>query len=107
MTTHASIDPMIQRKGMADMAKLYLGGADPKTPLAAPLHGDLTGLPPLLLQVGTTETLLDDSNRIAEKARDAGVDVDLEPWEEMIQAWHIFAPMLPEGQQAIDRIASM
>jgi acetyl esterase/lipase len=104
MTTKADIDPLVQRETILEMAKAYLGGADPRTPLAAPLHADLTGLPPLLIQVGTAEALLDDSTRLAERARSAGVEVVLEPWDDMIHMWHWFAAMLPEGQQAIDRI---
>jgi acetyl esterase/lipase len=87
------------------MAELYLGGAHPRTPLAAPLHADLRGLPPLLVHVGTAETLLDDAVRVSERAREAGVDVTYEAWEDMIHVWHLFAPMLPEGQQAIERVA--
>ena len=85
------------------MAENYLGNADPRTPLAAPLYADLKGLPPLLIQVGTSEVLLDDALGLADKAKAAGVDVVLEQWEDMIHMWHFF-PMLPEGQQAIDRI---
>lgn len=103
-TTKAAVDPMIQGKMIAEGGKAYLGGAHPHTPLAAPLYADLTGLPPLLLQVGTSEVLLDDSTRLAERAKSAGVDVTLEPWDDMIHVWQIFAAMLPEGQQAIDRI---
>jgi len=79
-------------------------GQGPRTPLAAPLYADLTGLPPLLIQVGTAETLLDDASRLAERARKAGVAVSYEPSEDMIHVWHLFASMLDEGQQAIDRI---
>jgi monoterpene epsilon-lactone hydrolase len=104
MTTKATVDPMVQKAGLVDMAKLYLGGKSARTPLAAPLYADLAGLPPLLIQVGTWETLLDDSTRIAERARKAGVKVTLEPWEKMIHVWQSFAPILDEGQQAIDRI---
>ncbi|MCX8072806.1 MAG: alpha/beta hydrolase [Candidatus Binatia bacterium] len=104
MTTKADVDPMVQREPLLRMAAMYLGGKDPRTPLAAPLYADLKGLPPLLIQVGTAETLLDDSMRLAERARAAGVDVTLEPWEDMIHVWQAFASMLPEGQQAIDRI---
>ena len=104
MTARAEVDPMVQRDGLLAMAKAYLGDANPRLPLAAPLYADLTGLPPLLIQVGTAETLLDDSTRLAERARSAGVDVVLEPWEDMIHVWHFFASMLPEGQQAVDRI---
>ena len=104
MTTKADIDPIVQKAGLVRMAVAYLGGKDPRTPLAAPLYADLSGLPPLLIQVGTAETLLDDAARLAERARKAGVTVSYEPWEDMIHVWHLFAPMLDEGQQAIDRI---
>jgi acetyl esterase/lipase len=104
MTTKAGVDPIVQKAGLLQMAAAYLGGKDARTPLAAPLYADLSGLPPLLIQVGTAETLLDDASRLAERARKAGVTVSYEPWESMIHVWHLFAPMLDEGQQAIDRI---
>ncbi len=106
MTTRAAVDPVVQKEGLLDMAKLYLGGADPRDPLAAPLHADLSGLPPLLIQVGDAETLLDDSTRITERARKADVDVTLKIWDEMPHVWHLFAPILPEGQQAIEEIGT-
>jgi epsilon-lactone hydrolase len=104
MTTKADVDPIVQKAGIEQMAAAYLGGKDPRTPLAAPLYADLTGLPPLLIQVGTAETLLDDASRLAERARKAGVAVSYEPSEDMIHVWHLFASMLDEGRQAIDRI---
>ena len=104
MTTKAEADPMIQREAGLQWANAYLGDAHPRTPLAAPLYADLRGLPPLLIQVGTEEALLDDSTRLAERAKAAGVDVALEVWDDMIHVWQFFAAMLPEGQQAIDRI---
>jgi acetyl esterase/lipase len=104
MTAKADLDPMVQRDGLLKMAAAYLGSQSPRTPLAAPLYADLSGLPPLLIQVGTAETLLDDATRLAERARKAGVQVSLEPWEDMIHVWQAFASMLPEGRQAIDRI---
>jgi epsilon-lactone hydrolase len=106
MTSRAAEDPMVQKAGLVLLAGLFLNGQDPRTPLAAPLHADLSGLPPLLIQVGTAETLLDDSLRLAERARQAGVDVKLEKWEELIHVFQLFAAMLPEGQQAIDRIGA-
>ena len=106
MTSNADVDPMVQKQSLDDMAKAYLGGADPKSPLAAPLHADLKGLPPILIQVGTHETLLDDSTRLAQVARGAGVDVSIEKAEGMFHVWHAFAPMLPEGQKAIDRLGA-
>jgi monoterpene epsilon-lactone hydrolase len=104
MITRAEADPMTQRESLLQTAKAYLGDAHPRTPLAAPLYADLRGLPPLLIQVGTAETLLDDATRLAERAKSAGVDVALEVWDDMFHVWQFFAGMLPEGQQAIDRI---
>lgn len=104
MTTRAGLDPMVQREGLVGMANLYLNGTDPRTPLAAPLYADLHSLPPLLIQVGTSETLFDDSTRLAECAKAAGVEVTLEPWDDMIHVWQLFASVLPEGQKAVDRI---
>ena len=106
MTTKASVDPIVQRPGLLWFANLYLGGAHPRTPLAAPLYADLHGLPPLFIHVGTAETLLDDATRLADCAKAAGVDVTLEAWEEMIHVWHLFAALLPEGQQAIERLGA-
>ena len=106
MTTRAAVDPVVQKEGLLGMAKIYLGGADPKNPLAAPLHANLAGLPPLLIQVGDAETLLDDATRITERARKADVDVTLKIWDEMPHVWHLFAPILPEGQQAIEEIGT-
>ncbi len=106
ITTKASVDPIIQRQGLVWLANLYLGGANPRTPLAAPLYADLHGLPPLFIHVGTAEILLDDATRLAERAKTAGVDVTLEVCEEMIHVWHLFAAMLPEGQQAIERVGA-
>lgn len=104
MKTRAQADPVVQREGLVGMASAYLQGKDPRTPLAAPLYADLKGLPPLLIQVGDAETLLDDSNRLAGRAKAAGVEVKLEVWPEMIHVWQLFASFLPEGQEAIDGI---
>ncbi len=106
MTSKDSVDPMVHKEGLLGMAKAYLGGQNPRSPLAAPLYADLAGLPPLLIQVGTSETLLDDASRLAERAKKAGVNVTYEPWENMIHVWQLFAPMLDEGQQAIDKIGA-
>jgi epsilon-lactone hydrolase len=102
--TRAAKDPMVGSSNLLPMAKMYIGDQDPKNPLASPLHGDYHGLPPLLIQVGDAEILLDDSTRVAECAKAAGVKVDLEVWDEMMHVWHVFAKILPEGQQAIDKI---
>ena len=104
MTTCAARDPMVQREGLLQMAAAYLAGQDARSPLASPIHADLRELPPLLVHVGTAETLLDDATRLAERARAADVPVDLEVWDDMIHVWHAFAPLLPEADEAIARI---
>jgi epsilon-lactone hydrolase len=104
MKTRAQADPVVRRDMLAQMATAYLGGKSARTPLAAPLYADLKGLPPLLIQVGDAETLLDDSNRLADRAREAGVQVKLEVWPEMIHVFQNFASFLPEGQKAIEGI---
>jgi acetyl esterase/lipase len=89
-------DPIATRAGLCMLAAGYLNGADPATPLASPLFADLRGLPPLLLQVGSREALLDDTTRLAERARAAGVDVTLDVLEGVIHIWQYFGPDLPE-----------
>jgi acetyl esterase/lipase len=106
MTTRATIDPVNQREGILNNAKLYLGNGDRKAPLVSPLYADLTNLPPLLIQVGESEVLLDDSKRLALRAKRYGVDVNLEIWPEMIHVWQLFAAVLPEAQQAIEHIGA-
>ncbi|HXN86854.1 MAG TPA: alpha/beta hydrolase [Candidatus Binataceae bacterium] len=106
MTTKDAADPMVHKDGLVGMAKAYLAGKNPRTPLAAPLYAELAGLPPLLIQVGTSETLLDDASRFSERAKKAGVNVTYEPWDKMIHVWQLFAPMLDEGQQAIEKIGA-
>jgi epsilon-lactone hydrolase len=97
----AETDPTVQKATIEMMAQWYLGGADPRHPHAAPIYGDLRGLPPLLIQVGAVETLLDDSIALARKAGTADVPVELQIWPEMIHIWHIFFPMLSAGRRAI------
>ena len=106
MTTKAEEDPIVQREAIMRMGEAYLGGADPREPLAAPLYANLTGLPPMLIQVGTSEILFDDATRLAERAKEAGVDVTLEPWEGMIHVWQLFASMVPESKKAVKGIGN-
>lgn len=101
MISKAATDPTVQKAGILDMAKLYLHGADPRSPLAAPIHGDLRGLAPLLIQVGAAETLLDDAIRLAQIAGAADVALDLQIWPEMIHVWHLYYPELAAGRRAI------
>ena len=85
-------------------AEMYACDADRKDPLLSPLFADYTGIPPLLLQAGSVELICRDTERVAAKARDAGVEVVEEIWDDMFHVWQAFAPMLPEGQEAIDHI---
>ena len=105
-TTRVEADPIVKHESVAAMATAYLAGNDAKTPLASPLFADLRGLPPLLIQVGDDEVLLDDAVQLAERARKAGVETTLEVADKMIHVWHWFFPMLDEGQAAIDRIGA-
>jgi acetyl esterase/lipase len=102
--TKAEEDPMVSGELLQQMADAYVEDSDARAATASPCFADLAGLPPLLIQVGTAETLLDDSRRLADRAKSSGVDVVLEEWDEMIHVWHAFAPLLPEGRQAILRI---
>lgn len=83
---------------------MYLADRDPRTPLASPLYADLHGLPPLLVQVGSAEMLLDDAKRFARRVADAGVPVELELWENMVHVWHFLSPIEIKARQAIQGI---
>lgn len=102
----ASQDPTLTPAGLRASAGHYLGATDGHDPLASSVYADLSGLPPLLLQVGSSEILLDDSARLAQAAGAAGTFVRLEIWPEMIHVWQSFAFMLPEGAQALDAIGN-
>jgi acetyl esterase/lipase len=104
--SRGDVDPMCSRASLEPQAAAYLAGTDPAHPLASPLHADLWGLPPLLVQVGDAEVLLDDSVRFAERASAAGVDCTLEVAPEMIHVWHLFAEFAPEGVDAVERLAA-
>jgi epsilon-lactone hydrolase len=103
---NAAVDPIVRPGIVAEMAQAYLAGADPTTPLASPLWADLRGLPPLLIQVGSDEVLLDDATELAERGTAAGVETTLEVAPRMVHVWHWFLPMLDEAQTAIDRIGA-
>jgi monoterpene epsilon-lactone hydrolase len=103
---NAATDPMIDADRVPPLVDYYLAGADPRTPYASPLYGDLAGLPPSLIQVGSDEALRDDAVRIAERLRAAGGRVVLEIWPRMPHVWHAFAPFVPESRRAIARIGA-
>lgn len=105
MHTRVAADLVARPAWMDHYAENYLCGADSRQPLASPLYADLTGLPPLLMQVGDAELIRDDTTRFAEKARAAGVNVRCEVWPEMIHVWHIRKPSFPEAREAVAHIA--
>ena len=101
----AHLDPIVNYEGSMAHALRYVGDpANLKDPLASPLYADLHGLPPLLILAGTHDTLFDDSTRFAAKAGAAGVEVELDVWDEMIHVWPLFADILPEGRDAIRKV---
>lgn len=104
VVTNLKKDHLIPGDGLKEGTEYYLAGADPTDPLASPLYGDLTGLPPTLLQVGSEEVLLDDSRRLAQKMEASGVPVVLDIWSKLPHVWQVMAMILPEGKVAIDRI---
>ena len=101
--TKADIDPIIQKPYLLDTAADYIAGADPIPRLASPLGGDFRGLPPVLIQVGSAETLLADSVALAGQLGEADVAVTLEVWPEMVHVWHLFRGHLSAGGRALDR----
>lgn len=84
-------------------SQIYLGDADATDPFVSPLYGDYHGIAPLLIHAGTDEVLRDDSVRVAERARAAGVDVELQLWPEVPHCWQFFAGMMPEAVESLDR----
>lgn len=99
--TKAAADPILSRAYLDWLAEKYLAGADPKGPVVSPLNADLAGLPPMLIQVGSNETLLDDAVRLAGKAGAANVCIRLEIWPDMVHVRHLWAGMLAAGREAI------
>jgi monoterpene epsilon-lactone hydrolase len=104
-TADTAADPVVSGPALRAMAAAYLAGADATEPLASPLYANLAGLPPLLIQVGTRESLLDDARRFAAKAREAGVDTTYVEHPDVIHMWLVFDPHLPESRDAFRLIA--
>jgi len=102
--TKADIDPFLTPELGDLVSNNYLRDIDPEDPLVSPLFADLHGLPPIYIQVGTSEILLDDSKRIAEKLETSGVDVELDIWEDMIHVFAAFASFASESREAIEKI---
>ena len=101
----AKVDPILDPESLRTYAGYYAGNYARTNPLISPLYANLEGLPPLLIQVGTDEILLDDATRFAEKALESGIDIKLETWDSLFHAFHMFA-FLPETKIAIEAIAA-
>ena len=104
--TNDGLDPMFSGPAIARAAQVYLGDTPAMHPYASPVYADMHGLPPLFIMAGSTEVLLDDSQRVADKARAAGVDCELEVWKKMPHVWPLFTPFIPEGGRALDCAAA-
>ncbi|MFF4487003.1 alpha/beta hydrolase [Streptomyces sp. NPDC001544] len=106
MDTKAGLDPFFTRESLGRTGAMYLAGQDPHQPMLSPaVLADLTGLPPMLLQAGTNEVLLDDSTRLAARARAAGVDAVLDVTADVPHVFQAFAGVLEEADEALDRAA--
>ena len=103
MSSRAASDPVIDPAWLEESAARYAGDTDRGDPQISPLRSDLRGLPPMLVQVGSEEVLLDDAERLVTRALAVQVDVTLETWSGMWHDWPAFAPTLPEGRRAIAR----
>jgi epsilon-lactone hydrolase len=101
-----AVDPMVRHADLDSLTRAYMAGGDSRHPHAAPVHGDLSGLPPLLIQVGTAEILLPDARVLAQRASAAGVEVFLEEEEGAPHVWHHFVATIPEAVTAIARIGA-
>ena len=104
--TNSESCAMFYGPDVAFTSRLYLGEMDPRNPVASPLYADLTGLPPLLIHVGEDEVLRDDSTRLAEKARAAGVRVELKVWPVVPHAWQFAPHLVPEARQSLRESAT-
>jgi acetyl esterase/lipase len=102
----AAIDPMIDPQGIEQMATWYRGDYEPTHPGVSPLFADLTGLPPMLVQLGSDEVLLSDSTRLVDRAKAAGVEVELDVADGMWHVYQALAPVLPEARTALHRAAT-
>ena len=105
-TTKAGVDPNITAAAIRTRAKDYLNGTDPKDPLVSPIYADLTGLPPMLIQAGSHEALLDDATRLATRAAADDVAVTLDITPDVAHVFQAFAAVLDEGDEALSRAAT-
>ena len=106
VTSKAELDPMIRKDWLDEMINNYAIDVDPASPLCSPIFADLAELPPIFIQVGSDEILLDDAVRLAQRAEATGTPVELQIWEDMWHVWHFQAGILPESDQAIEEFAN-
>lgn len=106
LRSNEALDPMFHGIHAAYVASLYVGDTDPRDPHLSPVHADLSGLPPLLVHVGATELLLDDSRRIVARAEAAGVRVSFTIWRDVVHGWQLMSAVLPEARRSIDEAAA-
>jgi len=102
----ASVDPLLTRRSLKEMASAYLGGADPSDGRASPALADLSGLPPMLIHAGSDEVLLDDAIALLDRASAANVEAQLVVWAGMIHVWHMFHAILPQGGEAMAQLVA-
>lgn len=106
ITRKQNVDYILSPRFLSKSAKLYTNGHGLENPFISPIYASCHNLPPLLIQVGTDEILLDDATRLAQKARAADVEVTLDIWDGMLHVWQMGVPYIPEAQQAIDQIGA-
>jgi monoterpene epsilon-lactone hydrolase len=106
METRAEADPLLNKESLASTARLYLGGHEPRDPLASPLYGDLAGLPPVRMHVGEDEILLDDSLRYGERIESQGGTVQIHTWQGMTLVFPSNVALLHAAKEALDDIGN-
>jgi acetyl esterase/lipase len=104
MTTNAAVDPWFRAEDIKHIAKYYCDESEMTNPLVSPVYADVSGLPPLFIQVGGDEILLSDSTRLAENVRSCGGQVRIEVWPRMWHVFQLFVGAMPESRKAIDQI---
>src|SRR3546814_13957148 len=105
--TRATADPIHQRKMLVNLARSYLDDADPSSPLASQIEADLSGFPPMLIQVGDREVLLSDAEALAARARSEDVEVELTVWPRMINVVKQFPTEHAEATEATDHLGTV
>lgn len=102
--TRATADPCTPKGANETFLSYYVGKGDPQHPYASPLFGNLIGLPPMIIQVGNNETLRDDATHFAQKAKEAGVEIQIKVWKNMFHCFPLLAPMFPEASEALEEV---